>query len=223
MREITNRAVKEIKTFRLRGHQVMLDVDLAAFYGVPTKVLNAAVRRTIDRFPEDFIFRLTSDETRTLKADFVAQSPSLARLKRNPYAFTEKGIHAISYFLKSPRAIKISVEVIKTFHSIREQVDDQRDLFEAIEEVRRRQDLESKRLWDAIRSVRRLEEFREDVFDRLHQRSEGWLEEPSRSKLDKIRYELDQIERRAIGHRELFFLLMLLLGALLSAVLFFPQ
>ncbi|HUX20280.1 MAG TPA: ORF6N domain-containing protein [Spirochaetia bacterium] len=223
MREIAYRAVTEIKTYRLRGQTVMIDVDLAAFYGVPTRVLNGAVNRIVDRFPDDFMFRLSPDETRWLKSDQAAGVPELARLRRNPFAFTEQGIHAISYFLKSPRAIKISIDIIKSFHALREREDEQRGIFEVIEQVKRRQDLESKRLWDAIRSVRRLEEFREEISTRLQNTGASGMNEPSREKLDRIRYELERIEASAIGHRELFFLIMMLFGALLTAILFFPK
>ncbi len=223
MREIAHRAVREVTTFRIRGQTVLIDTELAAFYGVPTKVLNSAVKRIITRFPEDFMFQLTADETRLLKEDHLEELPSLRRLHRNPYAFTEQGIHAISYFLKSPRAIRISVELIKSFHSLRETADKDKDLFELIEEIKRRQDQESKRLWEAVRSVHRLEEFREDLSQRLTRNDSAWMSDHSRERLDKIRYELDRIERRAMSHRELFYLIMMLFGALLMALIFFPR
>jgi len=223
MREIADRAVKEIRTFQLRGHTVIIDYELASFYGVPTKVLNSAVKRIVDRFPEDFMFRLIPDETQALKEEFGEAIPSLRRLHRNPYAFTEQGIHAISYFLKSPRAVRISVELIKSFHSMREWVENEKSVFEMVEQIKRRQDLESKRLWDAMRSLRRLENFRDEVSDRLRTGSVSGLNEQSRQRLDKMRYELDQIERRAMGHRELFYLIMMLFGALLMTLVFFPR
>lgn len=223
MREMANRAVTEITTFRLRDHTVIIDYELAAFYGVPTKVLNSAVKRIIDRFPEDFMFQLTPIETQSLKAEYGEAQPALRRLHRNPYAFTEQGIHAISYFLKSPRAVKVSVELIKSFHSMRDTVDDRKSLFDMVEQIKRRQDLESKRLWDAMRSLRRLEDFREEVSDRLHDESTPWLNAQSRQKLDRMRYELDQIERRAMGHQEIFYLIMMLFGAFLMTLIFFPR
>jgi hypothetical protein len=223
MREIEHRAVTEIKTYRVRGQTVMVDVDLAAFYGVPTRVLNAAVKRIADRFPDDFMFRLSPDETRWLKTDLASGVPELVRLRRCPFAFTELGIHAISYFLKSPRAIKISVDIIKGFHSLREREDEQRGIFEVVEQLKRRQDLESKRLWDTIRSVRRLEEFRENLSNRLQNSGASGINESSREKLDRIRYELERIEASAVGHRELFLLIIMLFGVLLTAILFFPK
>lgn len=223
MREIADRAVREITTFRLRNHVVILDHDLAAFYGVPTNILNAAVKRIIERFPEDFMFQLSADETRNLTADQGETPAWVGSLRRNPYAFTEEGIHAISYFLKSPRAVRISVELIKTFHTMRESAEDQRSMVEMIEEMRKRQDLESKRLWELLRSVRQLEEFREDVSRKTARGAGSWLTEQSRQRLDRMRWELDQIERRAMGHRELFYLIVLIFGALLTALVFFPR
>lgn len=201
----------------------MIDTDLACYYGVPTKVLNSAVKRIIDRFPDDFMFRLTAEETRVLKAEHGETAPGLQRLHRNPYAFTEQGIHAISYFLKSPRAVKMSVELIKAFHSMRSTIDEEKGVFELIEQVKRRQDQEGKRLWETIRAVRRLEAFRDTMSDQMGRSENGGLSDLSREKLDKIRYELDRIERRAMGHRELFYLIMMLFGALLTALVFFPR
>jgi hypothetical protein len=98
----------------LRGHRVMLDADLAELYGVPTKALNQAVRRNKDRFPPDFMFRLTKQE----KTEVVTNCDHLQKLKFSPvlpYAFTEHGAVMLANILNAPRAIKVSVYVVRAF------------------------------------------------------------------------------------------------------------
>jgi hypothetical protein len=88
----------------------MLDYDLAALYEVPTKVLNQAVKRTADRFPEDFMFRLTESEKR--------------RKTYLPYAFTEHGVTMLASVLKSQKAVKMSIEVVRTYDAIENLLDE---------------------------------------------------------------------------------------------------
>src|SRR5947209_8632812 len=105
----------------IRGQKVMLDMDLAALYQVPTKALNQAVRRNTDRFPEDFMFRLTAEEVQAMRSQFVTasveadgmRSQSATASKRNvrylPYAFTEQGVAMLSSVLSSKRAVQVNV------------------------------------------------------------------------------------------------------------------
>ena len=105
----------------LRNQKVILDTDLAEIYGVATKVLNQAVRRNANRFPSDFLFRLTEAE----KAEVVTNCDHLARLKFSPqlpFAFTEHGALQAANVLKSKRAVAMSVYVIRAFVQMREQI-----------------------------------------------------------------------------------------------------
>jgi hypothetical protein len=115
----------------LRGQKVILDADLAGLYGVATKVLNQAVKRNAERFPEDFMFQLTSDEWISLKSQFVTssledtnRSPSVTGShggrRTRPYAFTEHGALMAANVLNSPEAIKMSVYVVRAFVKQRE-------------------------------------------------------------------------------------------------------
>ncbi|MBI3015043.1 MAG: ORF6N domain-containing protein [Candidatus Tectomicrobia bacterium] len=126
----------------IRGQKVMLDADLAELYGVTTKVLNQAVNRNRDRFPEDFIFQLTADE----KAKVVAKSPHLQCLKFSsvlPCAFTEPGAGMLASVLRSPAATKISIEVLRAFARLRQEEEPEplpensgaRNLFAAIRDA----------------------------------------------------------------------------------------
>ena len=98
----------------IRGHKVMLDADLARLYGVPTKVLNQAVKRNKDRFPPDFMFQLDAREFTVLKSQFVTSRQWGGRRIR-PYVFTEQGVAMLSSVLNSSRMIRVNVEIMRAF------------------------------------------------------------------------------------------------------------
>jgi DNA-binding PadR family transcriptional regulator len=109
------------KIYQLRGRQIMLDEDLAELYGVETKVFNQAVKRNIDRFPEDFMFKLTESEYENLRSQFVTSSLEKHGGRRyHPYAFTEQGVYMLSAVLKSSVAVQVSIEIMRTFAKLRE-------------------------------------------------------------------------------------------------------
>ena len=101
----------------IRGQRVMLDSDLAELYGVPSKVMLQAVRRNAERFPDDFMFRLTRDEFRILRSQIVTSSWGGRRYP--PYAFTEQGVAMLSSVLNSPRAVQVNIEIMRTFVRLR--------------------------------------------------------------------------------------------------------
>jgi hypothetical protein len=107
----------ESKVFVVRGLSVMLDRDLAALYGVPTKRINEAVKRNKKRFPEHYMFQLTKDEAEILKSQIATSSWGGARTL--PYAFTEQGVAMLSSVLNSERAIEINIQIIDTFIALR--------------------------------------------------------------------------------------------------------
>ena len=103
----------------LRGHRVILDRDLAALYGVTTSALNRAVKRNIARFPDDFMFQISNEE----RADLAIAFANLSKLKfarTQPYAFTEHGAIMAASVLNSPRAVEVSVLVVRAFVKLRE-------------------------------------------------------------------------------------------------------
>ena len=105
----------------IRGQKVMLDADLAALYGVETKVFNQAVRRNIERFPEDFMFQLTEEEAESLRSQIVTLNAGRGRhAKYAPLAFTEQGVAMLSSVLKSKQAIQINLGIMRTFVRIRQ-------------------------------------------------------------------------------------------------------
>jgi hypothetical protein len=111
----------------------MLDSDLAALYEVETKVLNQAVKRNIDRFPEDFMFQLTKEEYKLLKSQNVTSSWGGRRTL--PYAFTEQGIAMLSSVLKSQRAIEVNISIMRAFVKMRKMITETDDLREMILDV----------------------------------------------------------------------------------------
>ncbi len=113
--------------YLVRGQKVMLDKDLAELYGVPTKVLNQAVRRNKRRFPEDFIFQLTWEEGKSLRSQFVTLNRG-QHIKYRPYAFTEHGVAMLSSVLKSQRAIQVNIVIIRAFIEFRRMIAADRDL-----------------------------------------------------------------------------------------------
>ena len=129
-------AVENIKNmiFSFRGIQVMIDRDLAKLYGVSTKVLNQAVKRNIERFPDDFRVQLTDNE----KIELVTKCDRFEKLKHsyvNPYAFTEQGVAMLSAILKSEIAIKVSIRIIKAFVEMKKFISNNAAIFQRLENV----------------------------------------------------------------------------------------
>ena len=99
----------------------MLDEDLAELYEVETRVLNQAVKRNSERFPDDFMFQLTQEEYTNLKSQFVTSSlQEHGGRRKMPYAFTENGVYMLSAVLKSKVAVEVSIEIMRTFTKLRE-------------------------------------------------------------------------------------------------------
>ena len=121
--------------YEIRGQKVMLDSDLALLYGVELKVMNQAVKRNIDRFPDDFMFQLTGEEWKTLRSQIVTFSKDLRKYK--PYAFTEHGILMLSSVLNSKEATKINIQVMRVFVQMRHYVLSQSATGEQIADLRK--------------------------------------------------------------------------------------
>lgn len=138
----------ENRIFLIRGKKVMFDRDLSRLYGVKTMVLNQSVKRNIDRFPEDFMFQLSKPEFENLKSHFVISSWGGAR--KLPYAFTEQGIAMLSSVLKSKTAIRVNIQIMRTFTKIREMIVSNKVLREKIEAMERKYDSKFKVVFDVI-------------------------------------------------------------------------
>ena len=144
----------------IRGKKVILDHDLATLYGVATKVLNQAVKRNLDRFPEDFMFQLTKVEAEEWESLKRSRS-QIVTLKKNrgtnikyqPYAFTEHGILMLSSVLKSQRAVQVNIQIMRTFVRWRQMLASNEVLIERLDELERNYDAKFKIVFSAIRQL----------------------------------------------------------------------
>jgi hypothetical protein len=135
----------------IRHHNVMLDQDLAALYGVGTKVLNQAVSRNKERFPEDFMFRLTHEEFENLRSQIVTSSWGGRRYP--PYAFTEQGVAMLSSVLRSTQAVQVNIAIMRAFVRMREAMISHKEMARRIDDMERKYDGQFKVVFDAIRRL----------------------------------------------------------------------
>jgi len=162
----------------IRGQKVMLDSVLAELYDVETKILNKAVKRNSDRFPDDFMFQLTDEEwenlrfhfgTSSLESDLSCQFGS-SKTEENsrsqnvtsrpwggrrslPYVFTEQGVAMLSSVLKSERAVKVNIEIMRAFVRLREMIASNRELSKRLDELEQKYDSQFRVVFDAIRQL----------------------------------------------------------------------
>ncbi len=139
------------KIYILRGKKVILDRDLAVLYGVPTKVLNQAIRRNPERFPDDFMLKLTLIEHESLRSQIVTSNVGRGGQRRLSHAFTEQGVAMLSSVLRSPRAVMVNIQIIRTFTRLRELLADNEHLRLKLEAMEARYDKNFKVVFDAIR------------------------------------------------------------------------
>jgi hypothetical protein len=174
----------------LHGEKVLLDADLAAMYGVTTRALNQAVRRNRDRFPSDFMFQLTKDELEIMRSQFVTSNPSdsqnpsqipanssiplrsqIVTLKTGrgqhrkylPYAFTEQGVAMLSSVLRSERAVRVNVEIMRAFVRLRKILAVNTELAARLDELERRVGKHDEQFNAVIRTIRQLMEAARDA------------------------------------------------------------
>jgi len=141
----------ENSIFMIRNEKVMLDQDLAAMYGVETRVLVQAVKRNIERFPRDFMFQLNKDEFSNLRSQIVTSSWGGRRTP--PYAFTEQGVAMLSSVLKSKRAVLVNIEIMRTFVKLRRILTTHSELARKLASLELKYDKKFKIVFDAIREI----------------------------------------------------------------------
>jgi ORF6N domain-containing protein len=142
----------ERRIYLVRGDKVMLSPDLAALYQVEPRALVQAVKRNADRFPVDFMFQLNETEFRHLKSQIVISSWGGARRAR-PYAFTEQGVAMLSSVLRSKRAIRVNIAIMRTFVHLRELLNTHKELARKLAALERKYDAQFKVVFDAIREL----------------------------------------------------------------------
>ncbi len=130
----------ENKIYTIRGLQVMLDSDLAMMYQVEPRVLNQAVKRNSERFPENFCFQLTDAEWQTLRSQFVTLEGGKGKHRKYlPYAFTEQGVSMLSAVLKSDVAVKVSIQIMQAFVTMRKTLGQLQGVIQRLEGVELKQ------------------------------------------------------------------------------------
>ncbi len=146
----------EQKIFIIRGQKVMLDKDLADLYEVDTGMLNRAVNRNLERFPEDFMFQLTVGEAEGLRCHFGISKTKRGGRRYLPYAFTEQGVAMLSSVLRSPRAIKVNIQIMRVFTRLRQMLATNKELAQKLDELEHKiaqHDGEIAAIFEAIRQL----------------------------------------------------------------------
>lgn len=144
------------KIYEIRNQKVLLDFDLAKLYEVETRALNQAVKRNIDRFPDDFLFQITTEEWVALKTQNSNSSQSVMSSEKHrgqayrPFAFTEQGVAMLSSVLKSKKAIHVNIAIMRTFVLIRQFALSHADLTKKLKEIETKYDKQFKDVYEAI-------------------------------------------------------------------------
>jgi len=136
----------------IRRPKVILSTDLAELYQVEPRVLVQAVKRNIDRFPQDFMFQLTEEEYSNLKSQIVISSWGGLR-RSTPYAFTEQGVAMLSSVLHSKRAIQVNIEIMRAFVRLRRMLASNRELAKRLDDLEKKYDAQFRVVFDAIRKL----------------------------------------------------------------------
>ena len=178
----------------VRGEQVMLDFQLAKLYGVETRVLKQAVNRNIERFPEDFMFRLTKDESNSLIYNGASQiviPPNYNIGSSTPYAFTEQGVAMLSSVLRSATAVRVNVEIMRAFVAARRLILQNREHELAINELRTKMQMLEDALENNLGAVNDLSEEMREELDNIYN-AIGALstkyENPPKPKMNPVGY-----------------------------------
>src|SRR3989338_3052402 len=138
----------------IRGHKIILDRDLAELYDVETRALKQAVKRNLNRFPEDFMFVLSEDEFQIWRSQFVtSKSRDKMGLRYSPMAFTEQGVAMLSSVLKSNRAVQVNILIMRAFVRMRQLLASQKGLMQKILDMEKKYDEQFKGVFAAIRAL----------------------------------------------------------------------
>jgi len=138
----------------IHGQKVMLDADLAALYGVETRVLVQAVKRNLERFPEDFMFQLNKEEADFLTSQIVTLKRGRGQHRKYlPYAFTEQGVAMLSSVLRSPGAIQVNIEIMRAFIRLRQMLASNAELARKLDALEKKYDAQFKEVFEAIRQL----------------------------------------------------------------------
>ena len=125
----------EKRIYLIRNQKVMMDTHLAELYGVETKILNKAVSRNLERFPDDFMFQISKEEWNSLKFQFGTSKKGRGGRRYLPYAFTEQGVAILSSVLKIKRAVQVNIQIMRAFVKLREILSTHKELAQKLKEL----------------------------------------------------------------------------------------
>ena len=145
--------VVERRIYTIRGQRVMLDSDLAELYKVATGTFNQAVKRNLERFPEDFMIQLTASEATALRSQIVISNVGRGGRRYLPYAFTEQGIAMLSSVLNSPRAVQVNIAIMRVFVQMRNVAATNQDLLRKVNDMEKKYDRNFRAVFKAIRML----------------------------------------------------------------------
>lgn len=170
------------KIYEIRGEKVMLDFDIAHLYEVETRVFNQAIKRNIESFPKDFMFRLTTSEWHEISSSQIVMMDKLPKNRTGrylPYVFTEHGVTMVASVLKSPKARKMNIAIVRAFITLKKMTHSNLSAINLLKELRQRideHDVQLKSIYDAL---------------------ENMLDEKEEEKLQKLKWE----KRERIGFK----------------------
>ena len=179
--------VIQSKIYEIRGSRVMLDFDLAKLYSTETSLLKRAVRRNMERFPEDFMFQLTKEEANSLYSSgvFQAGTPQYNFSAYAPFAFTEQGVAMLSSVLRAPIAVKVNINILRAFVSVRQFVLTNESNTKEIEYLKHRiEELEHQ----GVKAFAMIERLGEETLEAIND-----LSEDNRKEFDNVYLALSQL------------------------------
>ena len=154
------------KIYVIRNHKVMIDRDLAELYGVETRTLNQAVKRNLQRFPEDFMFQMTSDELENWKSQIVISNKEKMGIRKPPLVFTEQGVAMLSSLLNSERAILVNIQIVRIFTRMRELLIPNKDILQKLIDLENKgldHDKKIKLIFEYLQQLKKSEAERQEI------------------------------------------------------------
>ena len=150
------------KIILLRDQKVLVDRDLADLYGVETRVLNQAVKRNIKRFPDDFMFQMTSEEMNIWKSQIVMSDNDRMGLRKPPFVFTEQGVAMLSSVLNSDTAILVNIQIMRVFTKLRRLLDSHKEILRKLESIEKKDIEQGEKILLIFEYLKQLEQIKKD-------------------------------------------------------------
>lgn len=163
------------KIYLMRGKKVMIDRDLAELYGVETRVLNQAVRRNEKRFPEDFMFQLTTEEMQDWKSQIVISNSEKMGLRKPPLVFTEQGVAMLSSVLNSDRAIMVNIQIIRVFTKMREMLETHKEILNKLDQLEKKDIEQDDKIMLIFEYLKQLEQSKQEEFGQKNRKKIGYI------------------------------------------------